>query len=279
MAAKGARSGPGGGRPVERDAQTVEVVLDHPGRVRVRVGVDDEGRRRNRLEVQGRAWADRHGIRVPSILSHDPAGAWLVSEDVTSLPQQGRGFVEAGLEIARRVAAATPMVSSESTSGWRAPARGRVLRAGQLWRAGISPAQFMRERGAAHDLPVDTAVHGDLYDSNVLLVDQHSATIIDWEHAGVGPRFSDEIRFATTLARDEDAGYAIECILGRARTSDLYSIATQLRWLSLRHYADQLTAEPLVVSRERKDAVRRRWLEAARWADEIAHARFSPRPS
>ena len=97
-----------------------------------------------------------------------------------------------------------------------------------------------------------------------------SAALIDWEHAGVGPRYSDAIRFLTTLSRDEDAEYALECILGQAPSSDREMIGVQLRWLSLRHYADQITAEESAVSLQHREHIRQRWQQAMTWAAEIA---------
>ena len=146
----------------------------------------------------------------------------------------------------------------------------RALRAARLWRAGISPTEFMRLRRAVHDLPAQVAIHGDLYDGNVLIIDDRSAALIDWEHAGVGPRYSDAIRFLTTLSRDEDAEYALECILRQAPTSDRELIGAQLRWLSLRHYADQITAEESAVSLQHREHIRQRWQQAMTWAAEIA---------
>lgn len=254
----------------QRDDQTTEIVLEHPGRVRVRVAVDEQGRRRNRLETQGRTWAERHGIRVPRIVDHDPTGAWLVSEEVASDPRRGKDYVDLGLAVAERIAGAQPLATADATSGWRAPSRGRVVRATQLWRGGIHPRQFLRDRGAALGLPAGGAVHGDLYDSNVLYPKGESAVVIDWEHAGTGPRHHDEIRFLTTLSLDEDAEYALECLLRRAARSDREAIGIQLRWLSLRHYADQIVPGPEVVPEERVREVERRWLQATQWADEIA---------
>ncbi len=257
----------------QRDEQVIDIVLDEPGRLRVRFGVDDEGRRRNRLETQGRAWAERHGIPVPRIVDHDPGGAWLVSEEVERGSRRGTRYVDAGLAIADRIARARPMASLEAGSGWRSSHRGRVRRAAQLWRGGIHPREFVRVRTAALSLPTCVPVHGDLYDANLFFPDGESAVLIDWEHAGTGPRYHDAIRFLTTLSLDEDAEYALDSVLRQAGRSDREIIATQLRWLSLRHYADQVVAGPELVREEHLQHVRRRWLRATGWADEIEHAR------
>lgn len=261
---------------MERDDQTTEITLNSPGRVRVRFGVDEQGRRRNRLEVQGRAWAQRHGIRVPVIVDHDPTGAWLVSEDIISDPQRGKDYVDAGLTAADRIGRMRPWSPPDEMSGWRAPRRGRARRAAQLWRGGIDPRQFIRDRGAAMGLPARVAVHGDLYDSNVLFTKGEEAALIDWEHAGTGPEHSDAMRFVTTLSRDEDAEYALDSVLRRAARSEWESLAIQLRWLALRRYADQITSDSRSTwGQERAHDVRSRWLQAAQWADEIGRARYS----
>lgn len=262
---------------VDRDRQTLELVLDARGPVRVRFGVDDEGRRRNRLEVHGRAWAEQHGIRVPRIVAHDPDGAWLVSEDAAGGDPTGHEFVDAALDVADRIAAADPLTSAEAPSSWRASRRGTARRAARIWRAGITPYRFVDERRQAQALPPEVPVHGDLYEGNVLYTGHGPATIIDWEHAGRGPRHADAIRLITTVRRSEDAEYGLERLLREAPRSSWPSITVQVRWLSLRHYVDHFAGgsdDPLPAAEV--DGARRRWQRAVEWADDIDGARRRP---
>lgn len=236
----------------------------------MRFGVDEEGRRRNRLEVQGRAWALEHGVLVPRVVAHEPGGAWLVSEDLASGPTTGTDFVDAALDVADRITAAPPMRSSEAPSSWRASRRGLSRRVARIWRAGITPARFVRERRRAHDLPQEVAVHGDLYEGNVLFAGSGAAAVIDWEHAGMGPRHADALRLITTLRRPEDADHGLERILRGAPRSSWPAISTQVRWLALRHYVDHFAGdtEDEVAPEDLTDA-RCRWQQAVGWADDL----------
>lgn len=255
-----------------RTSQALDFTFEDGENYRVRVGLDDDGRRRNRLEVRGRQWAASHGIQVPHTMAHDPGGAWLVTQNLTSLPQEGEDFVDAGLDVAARIGAMTPLTADEEISGWKAPLWSAGRRAILLARAGISPQEFFRVRGRALELPATHASHGDLHDGNILYDNVTGATVIDWEHTGTGPEYADALRLVTTLEIDADADYAFEAVMRDAPQAAWPAIGAQLRWLALRHLADHCTT-PEPIPEPRMAALHRRWKHSGEWARQLQRGR------
>lgn len=233
---------------------------------------DANGRRRNRLEVYGRAWAAEQGVPVPRVIDHDPAGAWLVTERARSLPRTGTEYVEVAMESARRIARGEPPSPGEPATTWRHPNRWRTpVRAVQLAAAGVSPLLFVHARHAAAQLPSVVPSHFDYHPGNVFHTKAGGdlpATIIDFEYLRMGPRHADAIRFITTLASHEDASFGVDWLLHRTPRGERPGIAVQLRWLALRPLAELITVEsgpsPALLQRAQE-----RWRLAQAWVAEI----------
>lgn len=231
-----------------------------------RTGHDDDSRRRNLLEMRGRDWATAHGIRTPSTVDADRDGSLLVSEYVPALSSSGANYVEAALTLAGMVSAAPEPSFGISASGWRAPRTSLPTRAARLCAAGVDPVVFVRARRRVARIPSQVTVHGDFHVGNVLNLGDGVVCLLDFEHAGRGPRHADALRLVTTLERTSDAEYGLELLLRAATRDDRGTIADQLEWLALRHLADLVTGR---VSRSRVDAAHARWHLARHWARDI----------
>lgn len=234
-----------------------------------RAGTADE-RRRLRRELSGRRWAADCGIPVPPVLDAATDGSWMISALAVARPSTGRGYVDAALTVADRIAAQDPPPTGDGPSGWRARPWSRPVRALQLRRAGISPTGFRSERAHAAALAPTGAVHGDFHDGNVLALEPVAVTIIDWEHLTRGPRFADHVRLIVTIDDPADALHGLHRLLEGSTAEERRSIAVQLRWLSTRHLADHITAPH--VPAQRRAEVRDRWRAAHRWARQVDEA-------
>lgn len=234
-----------------------------------RTGYDDNSRRRNVLEVRGRAWAAARGIHTPVTVEAEPDGSLLVSEYVSSLPSAGPTYVEAALELAEAVSAAPEPAFGIAASGWRASRMSLPIRVARLAAAGIDPVVFVRARRRVARIPSQVTVHGDFHPGNVLNLGDGSVCLLDFEHAGRGPRHADVLRLVTTLEELSDAEYGLELLLRAAAREDRGIIADQLEWLSLRHLVDLVTGR---VSRPRVSAAHIRWRLARHWARDIRNA-------
>lgn len=244
---------------------------------------DADDQRRNRLEVYGRRWAAEQGVPVPRIIDHKPDGSLLVSEHVRSRPAEGTEYIEAALDIAARITAASPPKLPEATTSWRNPNRRATVQRGlELLVAGISPATFLHARRAAADLPPDSPSHRDFHVHNVLLtearpgVEDPIISVIDFEYLGFAPRHADAIRLITTVGSHVDAAHGLDLLLRGTARHGWPAFAVQLRWLGLRQLAELVTADD-VPATERARA-QERWLLSRRWVREIERTRctFSP---
>lgn len=241
---------------------------------------DENGRRRNRLEVYGRVWAAKQGVPVPRVVDHDPDGSWLVTERAPTLPPAGADYVAIAMESAQRIEAGQEPRPLEPITTWRHPNRWRTpLRAVQLAAAGISPLLFVQARRSAAALPSVVPSHFDYHPGNVLhaSADAEAATIIDFEYLRMGPRYADAIRLFTTLESHADAAYGVDWLLQRTPRSEWPGIAVQLRWLALRPLAELITVEN-GPPRALLMRARERWRLAQQWVKEIDRGYRQPTP-
>ena len=227
------------------------------------VAVDADGRRQNLVEAACRAWASPHGVGCPAVLASAPDGAWLHAERVRAGRPEGEAYVHAALDAADRVAALPPPVLPAAPSSWRPDRAQRLLSAARGTLGGLDVPRFLRARRAAGELTARSTSHGDYYRRNVLHVPGSGVSVVDWEFVGEAPRWTDHVRFWSTLRRAEDRREAWARTSATARAAGPESEA-HLRvlagWLGLR-----LLAENLAAPRHQRDA------------DDLAHARVLAR--
>lgn len=220
------------------------------------VAVDDEGRRQNLVEAACRAWAAPHGVGCPTVLAVAPDGGWLHAERVRAGRPEGAGYVHAALATADRVAVLEPPVLGVAPSQWR-PARSvRVRSAARGALGGLDVPRFLRARRAAAGLTEQTTSHGDFYRRNVLHVPGTGVSVVDWEFVGRAPRWTDHVRFWSTLRRPADRREAWARISETAGPDGQAHLVVLAGWLCHR-----LLAENLAAPRRQRDA------------DDLAHAR------
>lgn len=239
-----------------------EVVIDE--------AANPAARMRIRREIEGRTWAVANGIRTPEIIEADPDGAWLVSRRVVADAPDGSDYLAAALEAADRIEQSPVPTFDTPRATWRALRISAPLRARRMAQAGLGTRAFLRARRAMREIQHVVTVHGDFHCGNVLnTASTGAATVVDWEHAGLGPRHHDHIRLVCTVPTEEMAELAWQRILSRASRDEWPVLAAHLRWMSLRTLAGEVS-----VPRRRQDATdleraRARWNVARTWASEL----------
>jgi hypothetical protein len=224
------------------------------------VAVDDEGRRQNLLEVACRTWAGAHGVGCPAVLATAPDGGWLHAERVRAGRPEGTAYVHAALDAADRVAAAPLPDLPAAASSWRPARAQRLASAARGALGGLDVPRFLRARTAAAGLADRSTGHGDYYRRNVLHVPGAGVSVVDWEFVGEAPRWSDHVRFWSTLRRAEDRREAWGRTSEAAGPEGRAHLRTLAGWLGLR-----LLAENLAAPRHQRDA------------EDLAHARVLAR--
>lgn len=232
------------------------------------VALDAEGRRQNLIEQACRVWAKKRGVRSPVIVDFAREGDWLHAERVRVQSPQGPLYVHAALDAADRVAGGEPPVISVPPSQWRSsssPRVGPVIR-GVL--GGLNPVTFVQSRRAAAELTDLTTCHGDFYRRNVLFGESGMVSIVDWEFVGRAPRWTDHLRFWSTLRRPEDRNEAWNRLLDTSRDHTRHlSILTH--WLCQRLLAENLASPPALRNFEDLKHARRLAVEGRRLSAEL----------
>lgn len=225
---------------------------------------------RIRREVAGRQWAVRHGIPTAETVAHHPQWQWLVSRRAADDPGEPWPYVVAALEVAHRIQTLPYPLFATAGPMWRAPRRSVPLRVAKMLRAGVDLRAFAAARTAFDELPHDATVHNDFHRKNVLNSGPPGdVTLVDWELISLGPRHQDFIMLVVDLHEPEVARAAWRMLVDSVPASEHAGLATQLRWLTLRTYASEITAaasgsDPLKTERRRV-----RWLQARDWASEL----------
>lgn len=220
------------------------------------VAVDDEGRRQNLVEAACRAWAGPRGVDGPTVIAASADGHWLHAERVRAATPEGPDYVHAALATADRIATLEPPELSVAPSQWRPARSARVLSAARGALGGLDVPRFLRSRRAAAALTDHTTCHGDFYRRNVLHVAGTGVSVVDWEFVGRAPRWTDHVRFWSTLRRSEDRQEAWARISETVEPGGEAHLRTLTEWLCYR-----LLAENLAAPRPQRDA------------DDLAHAR------
>lgn len=233
---------------------------------------------RIRREIEGREWAAQHGIPTAEIVAKDAEGRWLVSRRLTDAPGESTAYVASAFEVSERIQA-LPLPRFVTAGGsWRAPRRSMPLRVGRMMRAGIGVRAFLAARRAFEMLPSDRPVHNDYHRHNVLNTTALGhVTVIDWEHAGAGPRYHDMIRLVVTIPDVAVAHLAWRMLLDTVPRRDHSALAVQLRWLALRTYVSSINDSPRESHRPAEHPRRVRWLHALEWADDLTGERGTVR--
>jgi aminoglycoside phosphotransferase len=209
------------------------------------IAVDDEGRRLNLVESRCRGWASAHEIPVPTVHAAASDGQWLLAERVQAQAPQGATFVHAALDVADRIATLSPPDLDVPASGWRSDddTRADLLRRLVRAVAGRLPLhRFVAARRASAALTDVATCHGDFYRRNVLSRGSALVAIIDWEFVGPAPRFTDHVRFWSTLRRAEDREVAWQRLTSGLSADERRHLATLTEWLALRLLAENLAA-------------------------------------
>lgn len=220
------------------------------------VAVDDEGRRQNLVEHACRRWAAPHGVPCPTVLAASPTGEWLHAQRVRAERPEGPGYVHAALDAADAIAALEPPALSVAPSRWRPARSARLVSAARGALGGLDVPRFLRSRRAAAGLTDETTCHGDFYRRNVLHAPGDGVSVVDWEFVGRAPRWTDHVRFWSTLRRAEDRREAWARISGAAGPEGEAHLAALTSWLCHR-----LLAENLAAPRRQRDP------------EDLAHAR------
>lgn len=137
--------------------------------------------------------------------------------------------------------AADPPEFNVSTQTWRAGSQGRIRRLARLAASGLSVREFLAARSEAESLLADSTAHGDFYFRNVLNLPDR-VEVVDWEYAGPAPKFTDHLRFWSTIKSDEDRDEALALILDRRSPQERAHIGVLGRWLAFRLFAENVTA-------------------------------------
>ena len=207
----------------------------------IHIAHDERTRSRIREEAERLGWAARNGIPVPRVI--DQREQWLVtSRAVNDQVTSGRPYVEAAIDAARAIAAA-----SEPPPSLRAPVaahgggkKAGLIRASRIVRSPLSPAEFRAARAAAAALPRDTLAHGDYVLHNILFDRaKGTVTIIDWEFLTRAPAHRDLLMLWARLEQPDDRALIIEEV--ERMTKDRRAAGVLHHWLAIRLLADLVT--------------------------------------
>lgn len=226
---------------------------------------------RIRRELAGRAWATQHGIPTAETLDADPQGQWLVSRRVADEPGEPWSYVTAAFDVGRRIEElpCPSFVTTEAT--WRAPRRTVALRVARMLLGGIDLRAFVAARTAFEQLPRDATVHNDFHRSNVLnSATPQGVTVIDWELTSLGPRHQDLVMLVVDLVEPHLAHAAWRLLADSVPAAEHPALAAQLRWLTLRTYASEITTAQIPSNPAKTERRRMRWVQAQDWAAELA---------
>ncbi len=228
-------------------------------------------RQRILREVEGRRWAQRHGVPTAATLAVDPDGGWIATRRLAEDGPPDRRYVESAWEVAERLAQLAPPNFVTPAATWRAPLRSRPVRALRLWRAGIAPARFVATRRAAFAGASLVTAHHDYHRENVLnTISRGSVTVLDWEFAGLGPRHADFLRLVVDLEPVALAGEAWFLALEHLPPAERRAAAALLRWLALRTYASEVDLPPDRVQADKVARRRLRWAAVRQWTADLA---------
>jgi hypothetical protein len=198
------------------------------------------GRQMNLLETAGRYWATQHSIATPELLAVDPSGDWLLGKWVEAVDPTGPTYVTKALRIADQIMESPTWQPPLAPSTWSASSKGRVGRVRRMITAGINLRRWLAARETAQNLPDRAMSHNDYYFRNVLRTPSDSVVVVDWEFAGLAPRFTDHLRMWSTLKNPEDREIALEIILAGRSKQELEHIGVLGRWLTYRLFAENL---------------------------------------
>ncbi len=228
--------------------------------------------RRIKREVEGRLWAAGHGIPTARTVASDRAGRWLVTRRIHDEPGEPATYVAAALEMSQRIQRLPPPRFVTPGSSWRAPRWSLPARVGRLLHAGVDLRTFAAVRRAYDRLPREVTLHNDYHRDNVLNTSGAlgHVTVVDWEFTAVGPRHQDMVQLVVDLRDDATARDAWDLLVGSVPPADRPALAIQLRWLTLRTYATEVTVAPGAVDPDKCERRRARWLDAQEWAGELA---------
>ena len=222
-------------------------------------------------ELAGRAWATRHGIPTAETLAADPEGRWLVSRRVADEPGEPWSYVTAAFEVGRRIEELPRPSFVTTDASWRAPRRTVALRVARMLLGGIDLRGFVATRTAFEQLPCDATVHNDFHRSNVLNSgSRDGVTVIDWELTSTGPRHQDLVMLVVDLVDPQLARAAWQLLVDSVPAREHPALATQLRWLTLRTYASEITTAQIPSNPAKTERRRLRWVHAQDWAAELA---------
>ena len=205
------------------------------------VATTDEGLRRLRSEAEGRAWAITVGVSVPEVLAVDQEHGWLISPWIEAHEPEGPQYVRSGLAGADAISKGA-LVRPATASTWRARRRDLAVRVTRMAFAGVNLQDFRARRAAAMSLPNSSMAHGDYYVGNVLR-GAEQVFVVDWEFWGPAPKYTDHLRFWSTLRRREDRELAMD-LISSAAGSQRRSLATLAIWLAYRLLAQNASAPP-----------------------------------
>ena len=236
----------------------------------VDVAKSPDDRARILREIEGRAWATRHGIRTATTVAQADDGAWVATERLVNEPGNSMTYVESAWETADRLSRLDDPGFLTASATWRAPRLTVPVRAWRLVRSGIRPHTFVQTRRAAAALPDDAMAHHDYHRNNVLNTPSRGGvTVLDWEYTGPGPRHLDILQLIVDLEPEDVAEAAWLLLVDHAPVQDRHLIAVQLRWLALRTWATEAHLPSFAATPAKAARRRRRWVLAQQWADEI----------
>lgn len=213
------------------------------------------GALRIQRETAGRRWAARVGVPTAPIVDADPDGAWLVARWVAPVATIEESYVDAALDAAETIAAASPPPDGPPSQRWSSPRRTRLARTLRGIVGGVPLAQWWRARRRAAQLPQVPLAHGDFYHRNVP-GGPGGVAVVDWEYVGPGPRHGDMLRLWSVLPARAERDYAMRAVLARVPATDHASVGVLAHWLALRRLGENVKAP-----------------RAHRNADDTAHAR------
>ncbi|WP_160158249.1 aminoglycoside phosphotransferase family protein [Nocardioides sp. SLBN-35] len=221
--------------------------------------------RRIRREVEGRAWAAAHGLPTARTVAVGPDDRWMASRRVADEPGESQDYLEAALDVARRIERIpAPRFRTEGAS-WAAPRSATVGNALRLAAAGVSPWLFASTRTAAARVPCTVTVHNDFHRANVLRAGPGEVVVIDWEYTSTGPRHHDFLRLLVDVVDADLARGGLESVLRSAPRAEHAAIAHQLRWLALRTYGSEVCIPAADLRPDLVERRRRRWREVFAW--------------
>lgn len=206
------------------------------------VAVESAGAAWISIEVWCRAWAFKHGIPALTVRASDVSHNWFVADYVQAAEARGPDYVDAALDAADAIAALDVPCIPGSVTMWRAPRRTLIQRTVRLALGGVSLRQFVKARRAADQLTLRCCSHGDFYRRNVLNAGSGQILIVDWEYIGSAPRFTDHLRFWSTLREVEDRQIAWSRIVSGRTEGELRHIRVLATWLVWRLLAENLSA-------------------------------------